>query len=347
MFKFSIIPALLLLCQSCQKSDQESTFVLEGTIKGNSPEYIFLEYGTIKDSSTVLKNQFYFEGTIKSTVEASFFIPPASAMLDDWFYLENSKLKVNLNIEKKNLRGHDISLIKIDTLMGSKTEVIKKDFNDFEKLNRYSATWNDQLFNKLEEVIGTNSNSAYSGHLLAKYCKDSVLNNLQKKQLFNKLDTSSLSHPLKEKISRLINPQKSMEVGNQMKDFELANNDGELTNTNSFRGKILLIDFWASWCGPCRKINPELLTIYKEYKNKGMEIVGVSLDRDEEKWKRAIKDDDLIWENVIEPNGFEGKVASKYNINAIPSNFLIDTKGKIIKVDISVEELKLYLLENL
>ena len=132
-----------------------------------------------------------------------------------------------------------------------------------------------------------------------------------------------------------------------MFDFALPDVDGNLVSANSYRGKTLLIDFWASWCGPCRKVNPELMELYEYYRNRDFEILGISLDKSNEKWKRAILDDGLIWGNLIDSDEFKGMVASKYNINSLPSNLLIDEKGKIVAVDISIKNLKKYLSQEL
>ena len=96
------------------------------------------------------------------------------------------------------------------------------------------------------------------------------------------------------------------------------------------RGKYVLIDFWASWCGPCRKENPNVVRLYNQYKDKNFEIFGVSLDQDREKWLKAIQDDNLTWTHVSDLKFWQSAAAQLYNVNSIPATVLIDPQGKIV-----------------
>ncbi|MDW8289051.1 MAG: TlpA disulfide reductase family protein, partial [Flammeovirgaceae bacterium] len=98
----------------------------------------------------------------------------------------------------------------------------------------------------------------------------------------------------------------------------------------SLRGKVVLIDFWASWCGPCRRENPNVVKLYEKYKHKGFEIYGVSLDRDRKAWIEAIKEDGLPWIHVSDLKFWQSEAAKLYNISAIPTTVLLDKEGKII-----------------
>jgi thiol-disulfide isomerase/thioredoxin len=111
-------------------------------------------------------------------------------------------------------------------------------------------------------------------------------------------------------------------------------------STKEFRGSLLLIEFWASWCKPCRKSFPELLSIAETYEDKNFRVLGVSIDENKDKWLNAIESDRLTWANVIDTGGELGKTATDFGIFAIPNNFLIDENGKVIAKDIPLEELK-------
>jgi thiol-disulfide isomerase/thioredoxin len=113
-------------------------------------------------------------------------------------------------------------------------------------------------------------------------------------------------------------------------EISLADSTGKIIKLSTLRGKVVLIDFWASWCGPCRKDNPHNVELYKKYNSKGFEIYGVSLDRDREKWLEAIKKDGLTWTHVSDLQYWKSEGAKTYGINAIPATVLLDRDGKII-----------------
>ncbi|MCF2495992.1 peroxiredoxin family protein [Dyadobacter chenhuakuii] len=119
-------------------------------------------------------------------------------------------------------------------------------------------------------------------------------------------------------------------VGQQAPDFTLNSPDGKPVALSSLRGKFVLIDFWASWCGPCRMENPNVVRMYDKFKDKGFDIYGVSLDDNEKAWKTAIERDKLKWLHGSELKKWNSGVAQTYGVNAIPATFLIDRDGKII-----------------
>jgi peroxiredoxin len=123
-------------------------------------------------------------------------------------------------------------------------------------------------------------------------------------------------------------------------DIALPASNGDTIRLSSLKGKVVLLDFWASWCGPCRASNKQLVKIYPKYKAKGFEIYSVSIDDDQNKWKNAIKKDKINWLQVNDAGGWDAKTAVKWNINAIPTSFLIDKKGKLLAMDLEGKELE-------
>lgn len=106
------------------------------------------------------------------------------------------------------------------------------------------------------------------------------------------------------------------------------------------KGKYVLIDFWASWCGPCRKENPNLVALYKEYKNRDFEIVGVSLDNNRDAWIKGIKDDNITWPQMSDLKGGASELVRQYGVKVIPYTVLLDKEGKVIETNLSGEKLK-------
>ncbi|MDR0832980.1 MAG: AhpC/TSA family protein [Candidatus Symbiothrix sp.] len=144
-------------------------------------------------------------------------------------------------------------------------------------------------------------------------------------------DTINLpEQPHKKELEAKIRGLKNTSLGAVAPDFELKDANGKPVRLSDFRGKYLLLDFWASWCGPCRRENPNLVSLYHKHKAQNFDILGVSLDEKTQPWQRAIQTDRLAWSQVIDGQSFDTSVALKYDVSVIPQNFLIDPQGVII-----------------
>lgn len=128
---------------------------------------------------------------------------------------------------------------------------------------------------------------------------------------------------------------KNMALGVKYQDIELMNPEGKKVKLSEYvpEGKYAMLEFWASWCGPCRGEIPHLRNVYKEYKDKGFEIISISIDQKKEDWKKAMKEEGMVWKQLNDPNGFEGPVAKKYNIMGVPTCIILDKEGRIFKTD--------------
>ncbi len=142
---------------------------------------------------------------------------------------------------------------------------------------------------------------------------------------------------------------KATSVGSVAPDFTQNDPLGKPVSLSSFKGKYVLLDFWASWCGPCRQENPNVVKVYNQYKNKNFTVLGVSLDKPEGKgaWLQAIKDDGLTWNHVSDLKFWNNDVAKLYGIQSIPGNFLIDPTGKIVAKDLRGDDLEQTLAQML
>ncbi|MEO5997433.1 MAG: TlpA disulfide reductase family protein [Chitinophagaceae bacterium] len=135
-------------------------------------------------------------------------------------------------------------------------------------------------------------------------------------------------------VKEIVDNNKIGAVGSDAIEFTQNDPDGKPISLASFRGKYVLIDFWASWCGPCRQENPNVVNTYKKFKDRNFTVLGISLDKTRDPWLKAIKDDNLTWTHVSDLKFWNNEVAQKYKVQGIPKNYLIDPKGKIIARDL-------------
>lgn len=148
--------------------------------------------------------------------------------------------------------------------------------------------------------------------------------------LLSSLDKSLSSSVYFKNIEKVLKKLQALSKGAVAPDFKLPTPAGDSVSLSSFKGKVLVLDFWASWCGPCRFASPRMVALYNKYKDKGVEFFGVSLDSNKDEWIEAIKKDKLSWANVSELKGWNSFVAALYQVHAIPATFLIDREGHMI-----------------
>ncbi|OFX46395.1 MAG: hypothetical protein A2046_13800 [Bacteroidetes bacterium GWA2_30_7] len=203
--------------------------------------------------------------------------------------------------------------------------------------------------------INKNKNSLASlKALYQKIGNNSLINPYQDYKYFSQVDSAvNLTYPnskhskalhaniveVKKAIDAENSSKQSINAGSEAPEISLPNPDGKILNLSDFRGKVVLLDFWASWCKPCRIENPNLVANYKKYHSKGFEIFQVSLDKTKQDWINAIANDKLNWIHVSDLQYWNSPAAKLYNVSSIPSNFLIDKDGKIIATNLRGEEL--------
>lgn len=187
------------------------------------------------------------------------------------------------------------------------------------------------------EFIVKHPKSNVSAWLLGDFSKSSEYSPLGKQgvlehteKLLAALDKSLKQTVYLRDIDKILDKLRGFSKGALAPDFRQANPEGELISLASFRGKILVLDFWASWCGPCRKANPHMVKLYHKFKDKGVDFLGVSLDEDKEEWVKAIKADKLTWTHVSDLRGFANQAAILFDVHAIPATYLIDREGRFI-----------------
>lgn len=174
--------------------------------------------------------------------------------------------------------------------------------------------------------------------------------------LYNSLDESLKNSTAGKEIKTKLGQLKMPAVGatappvgspNWRAEFSAPNPEGKVVSLKESLGKVTIVDFWASWCGPCRQENPNVVAIYKELHSKGLNIIGVSLDKEASKWKEAIAKDGLTWTHVSNLKFWEEPIAKQYGVESIPATFILDASGKVVAQDLRGPELRAKILELL
>lgn len=196
----------------------------------------------------------------------------------------------------------------------------------------------DRLHERAAAYVAANPSSFYSIHLVegrAGYGTDYA----DVKKLYDLLSESAKATESGKALAERLSILKRSAIGSQMMNFSQADTAGTKVEFAAFKGKYVLVDFWASWCGPCRAENPNVLKAYNKYKDKNFTVVGISLDDKGDKWKKAIRDDHMPWVELSDLKGWKNEVSDYFGIQGIPSNLLIDPSGKIVARDLRGEGL--------
>ncbi|MEC3878723.1 TlpA disulfide reductase family protein [Parapedobacter sp. 10938] len=266
---------------------------------------------------------------------------------------ETTSFKGKSNWKVKGVYGL-VASGKIDRLIPSPTEEAHHRYREMaakarrQKKERTtgsltSADWRQLSDSVVHEFIRQHPENFYSLYLI--YCfrgriaRGEVRARVLAEEALKTLSNDLMSTPTAKVITHRIAVDKLVGIGRVMPDFEQADTASNPIKLSGFRGKYLLVDFWASWCGPCREENPYLVEAHQKFASKGFDILGVSLDLSKNRWLEAIRKDGLNWTHVSDLKGFDNSVAKRFFIHAIPDNFLLDPDGVIIARNLNGREL--------
>lgn len=205
-------------------------------------------------------------------------------------------------------------------------------------LEKQADSIQNELTNLKKNFVKNNPASFVSPSILASLSTEMEASDIE--SAINSLNPEVAAVPQMTLLKERVAVMKTVVIGQKAPDFTMNDVNGNpVTLSSKFGPKLLLIDFWAGWCGPCRRENPNVVKVYNEFNKKGFDIFGVSLDRTKEEWVKAIADDKLTWTHVSDLQYWSSAAAKLYAVNSIPANFLLDETGKIIGKNLRGEDL--------
>ncbi|WP_426059249.1 redoxin domain-containing protein [Hymenobacter sp. B1770] len=360
---------VLTMANSCQNADAADGYEVSGQLK-NAPA------GTVVRLSELVSNQFVEKGQAQTDASGSFTLKGSSATpgifqlkVDD----ANQVLLLLDNKTKVQVSGDAKSLPVTYTVKGSKdaevlrqlTQVLQSTKSEIEGLGqRYNAAGQagkteemkdieKQFYviqgrnnNKIKSLIRRNATTVVGGFAVGAF-----LNPEEEFQFVDSVATvqrkANPNSPFTKELTARLEPMRATAAGALAPEINLPKPEGGTLALSSLRGKYVLLDFWASWCGPCRQENPNVVKAYNQFKNKGFTIYSVSLDQDKGKWEKAIAADGLTWHHVSDLAGWNSVGGAAYGVKSIPASYLIDPAGKIIAKNLRGEALAAKLAEVL
>jgi len=317
-------------------------YAFKGAVADPVMAYLRAEYK--KDTSTTSVRAFFYERDMTTLFIENSSI--AVANIDSFGNAIVKGSKAHAEYLKLKASNKDINdkMQSLNNDYGALYE--KKDEEGMKKLEAEFEKLDAEMKIRNKQYLQKNTNSVIALYIFNQYAGYDI-NPDDAEPIFLSLSESIRNSAGGKEIQAKIETAKKTGIGRMAMDFTQNDTLGNPVTLSSFRGKYLLLDFWASWCGPCRAENPNVVAAFNQYNSKGFDVLSVSLDQPngKEKWLKAIHDDKLTWTHVSDLKFWNNQVSVMYGIQAIPQNFLIDPQGKIIGKNLRAEALNQKLQE--
>jgi len=338
-----LLPIALLISLHSFAQSSKKGFTITGKVSGfpdNTMMYLDLHHGSqqnIIDSAPVVNGSFHLKGVLPSPVAQVIL---CTKHFDDYTFIWLENKDISLTGEHGRFRESKIT--------GSKTQDEQQLLDaDIKSLGDDQKGCKNFIRQHPNSLVSTNVLNVYA----STWGKDTA------SALYQLLSPEMKATDFGKEIHEFIALNKEVKVGGKYVDFAQPDSAGKNISLSDFLpspnrspahpAKLLLLDFWGTWCGPCRANNPELRKTYAQFKDKGFEILGVAAEDDKSYWAQVLRTDSLTWANVSEIKGTKNQAALIYGINKYPSSFLIDAEGTIIAMDLRGEALNEKLRELL
>jgi len=375
MLKNIIALALIILTLvSCKEKTQTANgYILEGSIDKSADNMVvkILQFDDNKeiliDSATIKNGKITLKGTVDSPDIYYITIPGIYGNMP--IILENENMSITFykdSLTKSLVKGSkennllkiyydDSEVLRIKNAQLGQRFRTASETKDTLKMAEIRMEFDNILKttnNKHLELIKSNTNLVTSAAILESLLRSKQITNKEAEPIFNTFSKDVLSSRFGKNINELLSVS-STNIGDVAPNFTAPNPEGKSVSLSDIKGKVTIIDFWAAWCGPCRRENPNVVKVYEKYHEKGLEIIGVSLDGSPKQndakaaWLQAIEKDNLTWHQVSNLSFFNDPVAKLYNIQSIPSTFILDSEGKIIAKNLRGEALEAKIAELL
>jgi thiol-disulfide isomerase/thioredoxin len=360
MIKKVMFVLVFLIMASCKNEKKKIGYEIQGTVEGFNDsicEIFQFDYESVyfKDSVVIKDGKFKFTGTIDRPRSTLIKIKGMPGKM--FFWLENTQTSVTINDEGLNsaiieggeaqrmLNLHKLKTLPIRNRIDSLNNVImtgRKAGNltsqETDTLNSRWLALNEERFEITKMFIRDFPNTLESARALNE--SRARLDKELFAELFALMNDTTRASIYGKELGRYLKLNVDPQLGDKYVDFELNNVKGQKTKVSELRKKYTLIEFWGSWCVPCRESNPALKKVYEKFNDKGFNIVGVAMERSKENWLKAIKEDSLPWDHILDEKGSRGDVSTIYNIKGVPDNILIDDEGIIIGRSLAVDDLE-------